>query len=59
MAVPGETTPTDLQSRPSTSTTDLPSGSGSRLDLDGSSEVWVSPQNHEEPGGQVSSTFFH
>ena len=58
VVVPGETTPTDLESRPSTSTPDLPSGSGSRLDMDGSSEVWASPQKHEEPGGQVSSTFF-
>ncbi|CAI8023621.1 Myotubularin-related protein 5 [Geodia barretti] len=39
-AVPGETTPTDLESRPSTSTPDLQSGSGSRLDMDGSSEFW-------------------
>ena len=50
-AVPGETTPSDMESRPSTSTPDLMSGSGSRLDMD---QVWASPQKHAEgPGGQV------
>ena len=56
-AVPGETTPTDLESRPSTSTPDLQSGSGSRLDMagdqDASSDVWASPQI----GGRVCQFF--
>ena len=57
-----EATPTDLESRPSTSTPDIPTSPGSRLestgDQDGSSEVWTPKHAKPEKTSKQVCTFY-